>query len=194
MAVTEHTIDANLQELITGIDLKTDTQYPVEKLSAHERNVPHLAISIFIFNGRQLLLQRRAATKYHSGGLWANTVCSHPRWEEPIEECAERRLQEELGWCVPLTEFARIDYASPVGELFENERVHCFFGRYDNSCSIDNFDREEVSEVKWLNFEQLQSELCTHPENFSAWFRIYLREHASVIYDLFQTHALEPAI
>lgn len=109
------------------------------------RNVPHVVISIFVFHGQRLLLQKRADTKYHSGGLWANTVCSYPRWNEEAQICAGRRLQEEMAWEVPLKEFGRIDYATRVGTLYENEHVHCFYGNLGEAVLPAEFNLDEVS-------------------------------------------------
>jgi len=176
--------DADLNELIIGIGDGDKGHFPVEKLAAHQRNVPHVAISIFVFRGDKLLIQQRALTKYHSGGLWANTVCSHPRWNESVADCATRRLQEELGWTVPLTKFGQIDYAAKVGPLYENEQVHCFFGYFDDACNTNNFNRDEVIAVKWSTIERLVTEIEQHPSRFSAWFRIYMSKHIDMISNL----------
>jgi len=173
--------DADLHELIIGIGDEGQSNFPVEKLAAHQRNVPHIAISIFIFRGNKLLVQQRAATKYHSGGLWANTVCSHPRWDESVADCATRRLDEELGWTVPLTKFGQIDYAAKVGSLYENEQVHCFFGYFNEACNTNNFNRDEVTAVRWVTIERAISEINEEPTRFSAWFRIYMSEHLDMI-------------
>lgn len=172
-------IDNNLHELITGI--KDDAFYPVEKLDAHERNVPHMAISIFVFDEQRLLLQKRAATKYHSGGLWANTVCSHPRWQETAANCAQRRLSEELGWKLPLQSIGEINYEAQVGALFENEQVHCFTGQFDRSISTDQFNRDEVSDIKWLTIDEILSEINFYPDIYTEWFKIYMDQHRAFL-------------
>lgn len=172
-------IDSNLHELITGI--QDDSFYPIEKLDAHLRNVPHVAISIFIFDGHRLLLQRRATTKYHSGGLWANTVCSHPRWQESTLDCAQRRLGEELGWQLPLKGVGEIRYNMPIGELFENEQVHCFIGQFDHSIDTDIFNRNEVSEVKWMSVKEILEAIGTEPEMFTEWFKIYMTQYRELL-------------
>lgn len=175
-------IDNNLRELITGIgDDKSRERYPIEKLDAHVRNVPHVAISIFVFHGQRLLLQKRADTKYHSGGLWANTVCSHPRWNEDAQICAGRRLQEELGWEVPLREFGRIDYAARVGTLYENEHVHCFYGNLEAAVLPAEFNPDEVSATQWLTIPEILEKISSQPELFSVWFKIYMAKHRSMI-------------
>lgn len=175
-------IDSNLHELITGIgDDKARKLYPIEKLDAHVRNVPHVAISIFVFHDQRLLLQKRADTKYHSGGLWANTVCSHPRWNEDAKLCALRRLHEELGWEVPLKEFGCIDYTARVGKLYENEHVHCFYGKLDEAELPAEFNPEEVSATQWLSIPEILEQMASHPELFSAWFKIYMAQHRSMI-------------
>lgn len=179
---TNTIVDNNLRELIIGIGNEANSGfYPVEKLDAHERNVPHVAISIFVFHNQHLLLQKRADTKYHSGGLWANTVCSHPRWNERAEICACRRLQEELGWQVELTEFGRIDYAARVGELYENEQVHCFFGRLANAELPAHFNPDEVSDTQWLTIPEIMEQIAVQPESFSPWFKIYMTQHRTMI-------------
>ena len=174
--------DSNLHELIIGIDSNAENGiYPIGKLDAHIRNVPHVAISIFIFNGQRLLLQKRADTKYHSGGLWANTVCSHPRWDESASDCAGRRLFEELGWTVPLTAFGNIDYEAQVGDLYENEHVHCFFGRLNGSDLPTGFNPNEVSALEWLSIPEILDQIDARAETFSPWFRIYMRDYRSMI-------------
>ncbi len=173
--------DANLHELIIGIGDHGKDNFPVEKLDAHKRNVPHIAISIFVFRGDKLLIQQRAATKYHSGGLWTNSVCSHPRWQESEADCANRRLEEELGWTVPLQKLGQIGYSAKVGWLYENELVHCYFGQFTDTCNTDQFNREEVAAVRWATINELIAEIGEAPERFSAWFRIYLSEHLDTI-------------
>ena len=180
--VSSTVIDSNLRELITGIgDDKAGKRYPIEKLDAHVRNVPHVAISIFVFHDQRLLLQKRADTKYHSGGLWANTVCSHPRWNEDAKLCALRRLHEELGWEVALKEFGCIDYTARVGKLYENEHVHCFYGKLDEAELPAEFNPEEVSATQWLSIPEILEQMASHPELFSAWFKIYMAQHRSMI-------------
>lgn len=173
--------DANLHELIIGIGDGAEGNFPVEKLDAHKRNVQHIAISIFVFHGDKLLVQQRAATKYHSGGLWANSVCSHPRWDESEADCATRRLQEELGWTVPLEKFGQIDYSARVGWLYENEQVHCFYGHFNDACDTDKFNRDEVAAVRWATIDEVVAEIDETPECFSAWFRIYMSDHLDTI-------------
>lgn len=172
-------IDNNLHELITGIE--DNAIYPVEKLHAHERNLPHVAISIFVFDEQRLLLQKRAATKYHSGGLWANTVCSHPRWQETVADCAQRRLSDELGWQVPLKKIGKIIYEAQVGALFENEHVHCFIGQFDHSINTDVFNRDEVSDIKWLTIDEILEDIHNHPSGYTEWFKIYMQQHRALL-------------
>ncbi len=192
-------LDTGLHEKITAIclspgDMPLDAEqgsnassstYPIDKLDAHLQNIPHAAISIFVFSRDRLLLQQRAATKYHSAGLWANTVCSHPRWEETASSCAQRRLKEELGWTTSLTAGEKIDYHAQVGELFENEQVQCFYGtlqdRPDAESCVENlsslFNPGEVSSLCWMNLQEIDSALLATPDIFSAWFKIYMSQH-----------------
>ena len=180
--MNRHVIDSNLNDLITAINVDDDTAaYPVEKLEAHVNNIRHAAISIFVFNGSRMLLQKRAETKYHSGGLWANTVCSHPRWNESFTACAGRRLEEELGWQVPVEKFGEISYQAKVGELFENEYVHCFYGQFDETIDVEQFNEDEVCDVKWLTIPEAMQQIEKHPSHYTQWFKIYMTKHRQMI-------------
>jgi isopentenyl-diphosphate delta-isomerase len=149
--------------------------YPVEKMRAHVEGLQHLAVSVFVFDGDKLLIQKRAKAKYHCSGLWANTCCTHPHWNEAIEICAERRLEEELGFSLALTRHQTVDYAADVGEgLRENERVTLFSAQVDGSQLAIHPDEDEVEAVRWISADELQREMRDAPLSFTPWFRIYL--------------------
>ncbi|TYC61778.1 isopentenyl-diphosphate Delta-isomerase [Rhodobacterales bacterium] len=149
--------------------------YPVEKLDAHVRGLLHLAISVFVFDGDDLLIQRRAATKYHCAGQWANTCCSHPHWEEDVAVCAGRRLQEELGFTVPLTRHETVEYEASVGEgLSEHERVTLFSAQVDRRSLALQPNPEEVDAIRWISPADLHREVASDPQAFTPWLRIYL--------------------
>jgi isopentenyl-diphosphate delta-isomerase len=158
--------------LITGIK---DGQgfYPIGKLEAHKKGLFHLAISIFLINEKgELLLQKRAPNKYHSAGLWANSCCSHPFLGESEEACAHRRLPEELGVQAELKAINRIDYKCRVGDLIEHERVTWFKG-FLNSKEKIPFNKEEVSEVRWISIKDLEIESKQNPKAFANWLPEY---------------------
>ncbi len=167
-------------EVITAID-DHGQLYPIGKLDAHIRNVPHLAISVFLFNEGRLLMQQRADSKYHSGGLWANTCCSHPRWQESLPDCAQRRLAEEVGCHSTLTHFGKINYSAAVGNLFENEVAHCYVGYMDEAALPIVCNTNEVQALRWQTLDQLQSDISNCPDEYSPWVRIYMQEHFELI-------------
>ncbi|MET1414812.1 isopentenyl-diphosphate Delta-isomerase [Roseibium sp. HPY-6] len=149
--------------------------FPVEKMAAHVQGLLHLAVSVFVFDGDLLLIQKRAAVKYHCGGQWANTCCSHPHWDETVESCAERRLQEELGFSIPLTRHQTVEYEASVGEgLSEHERVTLFSAQVDRRQLDIRPNPEEVDAVRWVDPESLHREVQKSPDDFTPWFRIYL--------------------
>lgn len=168
------------REMITAIGDDGDL-YPIGKMDAHVRNVPHLAVSVFLFNQGRLLLQQRADNKYHSGGLWANTCCSHPRWNESLPDCAARRLREEVGCTLPLKQFGRIDYEAQVGDLYENETAHCFVGYVDDDTLPALFNPEEVQAVRWHEIDQLRHDITCNADAYSPWIRIYIDQHFDLI-------------
>jgi len=149
--------------------------FPIGKLDAHRRGQKHLAISVFLFAGDKLLIQRRAFGKYHSGGLWANTCCSHPNWQESPSDCARRRLFEELGVAAALTPCAVIDYYADVGKgMVENERVHIFQGEVEAPFAVSGFNRDEVQDTAWVAEPDLRQQAIREPGRFTPWIRIYL--------------------
>ena len=150
---------------------------PIEKMEAHRRGQLHLAVSVFLFDGDgRLLIQRRAATKYHCPGQWANTCCTHPHWGEAPANAARRRLGEELGIRdVALEERRTVDYRADVGGgLTEHERVTMYRRTVDPAALRFELDPDEVDAVDWLSTGQLAERLRTHPETLTPWFRIYL--------------------
>lgn len=146
------------------------------KLDAHRQGLRHRALSVIVRDplGR-LLLQKRAIGKYHSGGLWTNSCCSHPRPEEPVALAARRRLQEEMGFLCPLEPLLRVSYRATVGPgMIEDEIVHVFAGVYDGPIRSDPREAEGYA---WVEPAALLAEMDRVPERFSVWFRKYVHEH-----------------
>lgn len=167
--------DAALAPLIIPGIAEDGSLYPLEKMEAHRTGALHLAVSVFIMSGDALLLQQRAPGKYHCGGLWANTCCSHPAWGETPADSAHRRLEEELGVRAHLRACNVMDYAAEVTNgLREHERVHIFRGDVERDALRLAPDPIEVSAVRWMTRPELQRASRTAPETFAPWFRIYL--------------------
>jgi len=141
-----------------------------EKIKTHQEGKLHRAFSIFIFNSKgQLLLQRRAKSKYHSGGLWTNTCCSHPRAEEDIEKAVHRRLKEEMGFGCELKEIFSFIYKVKLdNNLFEHEYDHVFTGKFDGE-PIPN--PEEADGWKWVDVEELKNDIKENPDAYSYWLK-----------------------
>jgi len=143
----------------------------LEKMEAHRKGVLHRAFSVFIFNNKkEILLQQRALNKYHSGGLWTNTCCSHPKPGESTANAAARRLKEELGFDTNLEKIFDFIYeASFENGLTEYEFDHVFYGIYNGEI---NFNKSEIQDICFRSMEEIESDLKTHPNKFTAWFRI----------------------
>lgn len=158
------------------------TLQPVEKLAAHERGLRHMAVSIFVIAGDKLLLQQRALGKYHTPGLWANSCCTHPEWDEPAELCAERRLREELGITgLALHHRGQVEYRADVGGgLIEHEVVEVFLARATESLAITE-NPDEVMATRWIKLTDLHRDLAQNPEHYTPWLRIYMAEHEGLI-------------
>lgn len=145
------------------------------KLLAHERGNLHRAFSVMIHDrkGRQLL-QKRHVGKYHSGGMWTNACCGHPRPGEEIREAATRRLNEEMRFTCALTPLGTLIYRAEVGgNLIEHELVHIFAGLYEGAIHPDP---QEADDITWRQLGEIRHEAEATPETYTAWFRKYL-EH-----------------
>lgn len=165
----------NPPQMIPGIDA-AGNHFPIEKIKAHVEGVHHLALSVFVFAGDELLIQRRALAKYHCGGLWANTCCTHPHLDEDLLSAAHRRMREELGFTVPMEEKLIVEYSANVGNgLWERERVHMFRADVLKDKIAPQPNPDEVCGYRWISAEELQAEIEKRPETFTPWFRIYVK-------------------
>lgn len=140
------------------------------KEEIHRKGLLHRAFSVFLVDDDRMLIQKRHRDKYHSGGLWANSCCSHPRKDESLEEAVERRLEEELGVQAPCRELCHFVYYMKFSEdMHEYELDHVFVGSYDGEVQ---FDDTEIEEVKWVDFDWLEEDMEANPDHYACWFLI----------------------
>lgn len=158
----EEVILVDERDTVTGV---------MEKITAHEQGALHRAISVFVFNyDGALLLQQRAMQKYHSGGLWTNTCCSHPRPGEDTVTAAARRLKEEMGFETPLEKVLDFTYRTVFDNgLTEYEFDHVFAGYYDGPVWPDI---AEVSDHAYVPMQKIAEMMQHDPTRFTAWFHI----------------------
>lgn len=170
-AILDDTFEVEQVVLVDPQDRETGT---AGKMAAHRAGALHRAFSVIIWNSQgEVLLQRRAPGKYHSGGLWTNACCGHPRPGEPVDRAAARRLGEEMGFACPLNEFGTITYRADLDQgLIEHEFVHVFRGTHDGAMEVNP---DEVSEIRWITPQALLKALEDTPEIFTAWFVKYMR-------------------
>ena len=164
-----------VEEQVILVD-KDDNQIGLmPKMEAHEKALLHRAFSVFTFNDKgQLLLQQRAADKYHSPLLWTNTCCSHQRNGETNLEAGKRRLQEEMGFTCELEEVFSFIYKAPFDNgLTEHELDHVLIGKYNEDPIINT---EEVESFKWMTLVEVKNDIEQQPETYTAWFKIIFKE------------------
>ena len=172
-------VDTSEDEVIV-VDANDVAIGTAPKLEAHRRGLSHRAISVFVGDPRgSLLLQQRSAGKYHSGGLWTNTCCSHPRPGEDVHDAAMRRLDEEMGIACPLVFLFSMHYRANVSnELIEDEIVHVFGGRFSG---VPNPNPLEVSDWVWRPSADIARDIDQRPDRYTIWFRKFHREYWSLI-------------
>ena len=158
-------------ENVILVDEKDNQVGLMPKLEAHQKGLLHRAFSVFIFNSDyKLLLQKRASSKYHSGGLWTNTCCSHPRDGEDTIDAANRRLNEEMGIKTSLRKVFDFIYTAKLdNNLIENEFDHVFYGVYDIDPIIN---KDEAEDFKWVDMETLKNDIENNKDQYTVWFKI----------------------
>ncbi|WP_298905399.1 isopentenyl-diphosphate delta-isomerase [uncultured Aliiroseovarius sp.] len=159
------------------------TLTPVEKLEAHVKGLRHKAVSVFLICDGQVLIQQRAAGKYHTPNLWANTCCTHPYWGEDPRFCAIRRLEEELGITgVDPVWVENLEYRADVGGgLIEHEVVDLFVIHCDTRPDMD-LNPDEVQAVDWLDRGELETKIAENPDQFTPWLQIYMSKHSASVF------------
>jgi len=160
-----------MHDYVIAVDASDQELGPVEKLQAHRRPVLHRAFSVFVLDDRgAMLLQRRAAGKYHSAGLWSNACCGHPRPGEPVLTAASRRLAEEMGIECALSAAGTVAYSIDVGGgLREEEFNHVLVGLFTGEARPDP---DEVCDWRWTTAEALHTAREREPDTFTPWFGV----------------------
>ena len=164
-----------MQEKIILVDKDDNEIGTMEKLEAHKKGLLHRAFSVCIFNTKgEILLQKRAKHKYHSGGLWTNTCCSHPRPGETIAGAALRRLREEMGILCDLNEIGHLVYKAPFENgLTEHEYDHILVGFYDKDPVLNP---EEAGDFKWVHPDMLRADMKKYPDRYTYWFKKFMND------------------
>ncbi|MTI22518.1 isopentenyl-diphosphate Delta-isomerase [Fulvivirga sp. RKSG066] len=161
-----------MEEVIL-VDSKDNNIGKMEKLEAHKQGQLHRAFSVLLFNDKgEMLLQKRADSKYHSPGLWTNTCCSHPRPDEDTQDAAERRLKEEMGIHLRPEFVYKFIYKTQLdNELTEHEYDHVYIGEYNDTPTLAP---EEASDWKFMSMHELKEDVNHYPDNYTVWFKIIL--------------------
>ena len=169
-----------MEEFVVLVDQNDQKLGLMEKQQAHIAGLLHRAFSVLVFNSKgELMIQQRAASKYHSPTLWTNTCCSHPRDNETYEQAAHRRLEEEMGFdCELEYKFNFIYKAHLENDLIEHELDHVFIGTFDNEPKLNP---DEVMAYRWVELDDLKKDMEKNPQNYTAWFKIIFEHYVSYI-------------
>ncbi len=160
------------QENVILVDTADTIVGSMEKYEAHRKGLLHRAFSVFLFNDQdQLLLQQRALDKYHCGGLWTNSCCSHQRLGESNLDAAGRRLMEELGIkAFDLHDAFSFVYSAQFDNgLTEHEFDHVLIGKFNGEPA---FNPTEVAAVQYMDQNQIEEEITLFPDKFTPWFKL----------------------
>lgn len=164
-----------MKEFVVLVDEKDNEVGTGEKLETHQKALLHRAFSILVFNSRgEMMLQQRAKSKYHCGGLWSNACCGHPRPGEGVDSAAKRRLMEEMGFECDLQEVKTFIYRVKFDNgLAENEFLHVFRGNFDGLPKINS---DEADDWKWIGMDELREDIKQNPGKYSYWFKLILEK------------------
>ena len=165
-----------MKEKVLLVDQKDQILGKMEKIEAHEKGLLHRAFSVFVYNDKnELLLQKRALSKYHTPGLWTNTCCSHQRENESNIEAGKRRLQEEMGFKTELKDQFSFIYKAPFSNgLTEHEYDHILIGYFNGEPDPNP---HEVADWKWMSLDAIEKDIYKNPDHYTAWFRILLEKY-----------------
>ncbi|MFZ1806460.1 MAG: isopentenyl-diphosphate Delta-isomerase [Cyclobacteriaceae bacterium] len=151
----------------------------MEKMEAHRKGVLHRAFSVLVFNSKgEMLLQKRAKSKYHSGGLWSNACCSHPRPGETLKDATKRRMREELGIDTQPKYLYKFQYKAELGDLIEHELDHVYVCEFDGEPTIN---LEEVEDWVYLDSALLKSKITENPEQYTFWLNEIIKNYEQFV-------------
>ncbi len=173
------------EEQVILVNAADDPIGTMPKLEAHRKGLLHRAFSVFIINDKgEIMLQQRAAHKYHSPLLWTNTCCSHQRMGEGNIEAGRRRLFEEMGFTTELRELFSFVYKAPFDNgLTEHEFDHVMMGIYNN---LPNINPKEVANWQWMHPEKIKTAIIKQPECYTVWFKIIFERFYDHLEDTFK--------
>ena len=165
------------EEKVVLVDDSNNQVGLMPKMEAHLKGVLHRAFSVIIFNNNgEVMLQKRASTKYHTPSLWSNTCCSHQRENEDNISAGKRRLNEEMGFITQLYDFESFIYkVSFSNGLIEHEFDHIFVGIYNG---LPNINLDEVDKWKWISIDELVNDMKDNSEKYTAWFKIIINKYS----------------
>jgi len=164
------------EEKVILVDKDDNQTGLMPKMEAHVKGLLHRAFSVIIFNSKgEILLQKRASTKYHTPNLWSNTCCSHQREGEDNLSAGKRRLNEEMGFVTNLQNFSSFVYRVVFSNgLIEHENDHIMLGVFDG---VPKPNPNEVDEWKWIDIDVLVQDMKINPDQYTAWFKIIMNNY-----------------
>lgn len=170
-----------MDDTLVLVDLFDNEIGKASKKEVHEKGLLHRAFSLFIVHDRKMLIQRRNRNKYHSGGLWTNACCSHPRYGELLDEAIIRRVREELGITTRFDKEFSFVYRSTFNNgITEYEYDHVFLSDYNGNIEPD---KDEVEEYKWIGLKELAKDLMNNPDKYTVWFQIAAPKVLELVYE-----------
>ncbi|MDZ7845727.1 MAG: isopentenyl-diphosphate Delta-isomerase [Owenweeksia sp.] len=172
-----------MAEYVVLVDEQDQQIGTMEKMEAHREGLLHRAFSVFVMNAKgEIMMQQRAEHKYHSGGLWTNTCCSHPRENEDIEDAAHRRMKEEMGFDCEMRKLLEFTYLARLDKgMTEHEYDHLYIGYFDGEPQPNP---GEASNWKWMSIDSVTKDLRQNPGHYTEWFKIIFDRFSEKVTEL----------
>jgi len=175
---------SDLIDVLSNFGLRTGEILPRSEI--HRLGKYHRAVHVYLFNSRkEVLLQRRALTVDHLPGLFGISVTGHVQAGECSSDCVRREVEEELGIKSSQLQFdflfSFFQEAILNETYIDRQFTDVYVTHADFQAEMIQFDRSEISEVKFVSFESFRAMVMSESSDLAP---VYANECQDLVYFL----------